>query len=575
MHALMMLTGPREGQRVELLEELVLGRSPSCTLPVEDGRLSRRHARIWLEDGHARVEDLGSSNGTLVNGNPIEGPVTLLPGDRIQAGESSLLYIAAPAAGAGVREERPRNLESLRLEEVLPSEGLAAVLLDAALQLQAATSETMVLQRLTELAERATHAETCAALVGRAGAWVASAIRGAPENGLEVPRVLLEASLDAREVARAGAEVCVPLVASGGLPFGILYLSKADGGVEPNALGLISALARLAGEAYAAQRARPVATSRPKVELDGRSPAFLESVELAREAATGIAPIVFTGESGSGRAHLARWVHSRGARSGGPFIRVDCRGDEEEVEQTLFGRTSEPGQPPLISAFLLADGGTLLLECVESLSEAAAQRVARLLSRGAAPAPGGGEEPVDVRVMATASAPLRELAERGEVPGKLAEAFGARVIPLPPLRDRVDDLEVLFERFAFPLAEARGTDVPRLSPEALRLLTDYRWPHNVSELRLTAERLALLHPGEEIPALLLPPEVQEGHEETSEAPRTLSARVQQLERHAIAEALREAGGKKIRAAELLGISRPTLDKKIDDYALVVEKVRAR
>src|SRR5690606_33348414 len=174
-----------------------------------------RHARIWLEDGHARVEDLGSSNGTLVNGNPIEGPVTLLPGDRIQAGESSLLYIAAPAAGAGVREERPRNLESLRLEEVLPSEGLAAVLLDAALQLQAATSETMVLQRLTELAERATHAETCAALVGRAGAWVASAIRGAPENGLEVPRVLLEASLDAREVARAGAEVCVPLVASG------------------------------------------------------------------------------------------------------------------------------------------------------------------------------------------------------------------------------------------------------------------------------------------------------------------------------------------------------------------------
>ena len=104
------------------------------------------------------------------------------------------------------------------------------------------------------------------------------------------------------------------------------------------------------------------------------------------------------------------------------------------------------------------------------------------------------------------------------------------------------------------------------------MLVDYGWPGNVEELKGIAERLALLYSGSEVPALKLPPEVQEGG--IAPVPRTLAQMISRLERDAISEALREARGKKIKAAALLGISRPTLDKKIEDYQLVVEKRRA-
>jgi DNA-binding NtrC family response regulator len=102
-------------------------------------------------------------------------------------------------------------------------------------------------------------------------------------------------------------------------------------------------------------------------------------------------------------------------------------------------------------------------------------------------------------------------------------------------------------------------------------MVDYTWPHNVRELRLVSERLALLYPEALVHALRLPPELQEGG--VSAEPKNLQELVARLERDAIAEALRQAGGKKIRAAEMLGISRPTLDKKIQDYALNVAKGR--
>ena len=111
-----------------------------------------------------------------------------------------------------------------------------------------------------------------------------------------------------------------------------------------------------------------------------------------------------------------------------------------------------------------------------------------------------------------------------------------------------------------------------LCPDARRLLVDYDWPHNVRELELLGERLALVHAGSQIHSLNLPPEIQAGS--ASSAPLTLQERVSKLERDAIAEALRTAGGKKIVAARMLGISRPTLDKKIEDYGLTVSRRRA-
>jgi len=250
---------------------------------------------------------------------------------------------------------------------------------------------------------------------------------------------------------------------------------------------------------------------------------------------------------------------------------VDCR-DAGSLGEVLFGRTSGSGLPPLSSALLRADGGTLLLHHVEALPRSLAERLSRLLARKTAPAPQGGEEPVDFRLIATASASLPALAAKGEVEASLVRLLAGFELDLPPLRERRADIPTLFEHFITRGAvRTANKGPPLLTPESRRLLMDYDWPHNVRELKLLAERLALVHAGVQLLALHLPPEIQAGS--VSPAPSTLQERVARLERDAISEALRTAGGKKIVAARLLGISRPTLDKKIEDYGLTVSRRR--
>ena len=132
-------------------------------------------------------------------------------------------------------------------------------------------------------------------------------------------------------------------------------------------------------------------------------------------------------------------------------------------------------------------------------------------------------------------------------------------------------MALLFELFSQRAAARACLTPPQLTPEARRLLSDYAWPGNVRELELISERLALVRPGERINALQLPPELKD--EGTAAQAGLLQPRIARLERDAIAEALHAAGGRKMQAAEQLGISRPTLDKKIADYALSVERVR--
>src|SRR4051812_22603895 len=111
MPALLLLTGPAAGMRYQLEREATLGRSPSCEIPLEDGKVSRRHAKILVEDGQARICDLGSRNGTIVNGDRIEGEAILLPGDRFQIGETTALY--EPPTKASLQDCEAEEVKSL------------------------------------------------------------------------------------------------------------------------------------------------------------------------------------------------------------------------------------------------------------------------------------------------------------------------------------------------------------------------------------------------------------------------------------------------------------------------------
>ncbi len=565
MPALLLLTGPSAGLRREILGEVTLGRSPSCEIPLEDSKVSRRHAKVVFTDGQARITDLGSRNGTIVNGERIEGEAILLPGDRVQVGDSTVLY--QPPAKASLADREAGEAHSVPVEEMLPALGPEAAMYGAGVALLSATSEAMVLRRAAEELGRCVNAEVSAALLGGAEGLLTAVVLGA--DAVEVPRNLMKAALERKETARAGGLLCAPLAASGGLPFGVLYAERPEAFGEEHQK-IAGSLGRLAGEAFASVRARAEPEA-AQVALVGSSRPFRKALEQARRAAAGADPVVLYGERGSGKALMARYIHTRSARALGPLVVVDCQASPVTAEEELFGRSSAPGVPPLASALLRADAGTLVLKQVEALPRGVGARLARLIARRLAPSRRGGEEPVDVRLICTTVAPPALLAAKGDLDEELARVGTGVEIELPPLCERRADVPALFEAFAARVARPQRREAPTLSPEARRLLVDYAWPGNVQELRLVAERLALLYAGLEVSALQLPPEVHEGA--ATPKAQTLATRVARLERDAIAEALREAGGKKIKAAALLGISRPTLDKKIDDYQLAVEKVK--
>lgn len=568
MAALLLLTGPQAGRRLEVQGEVSIGRSPSCTIALEDAKVSRKHVQLIVEDGQARVVDLGSRNGTLVNGEKLEAESTLLPGDRLQVGDSTIVFEPSARASLSDREAQG-EAQASPVEELIPATGAVAGLYHAGVALISATSEAMVLRRAAEELGRSVHAEKSAALLGGTEGLMTAAVVGA--ESVEVPRSLVRGALERKEAGRVKGLLCAPLIASGGAPFGLLYAERPEPFGEEEQR-TIAALGRLAGEAITSVRGRSDGIA-PVVTLIGSSRPFRKTVDGARRAASAPENVVIFGEPGTGRAQMARYIHSRSGRALGPLVAVDCRLPNVELEELLFGRTSAPGVPPQSSALLKADGGVLLLQNLDALPKHLADRLARLVSKKVAPARQGGEEPVDVRVMVTTKDRAEALQTRGELEPALARALTGLEIETLPLRERKADVPALLEWFWSELARTRRKEPPKLSPDAKRLLSEHEWPGNVEELRLLAERLSVLYSGGEITALHLPPEISGGGV-TVQTEATLAERISRLERDAISEALRAANGKKIRAAAALGISRPTLDKKIEDYGLVVEKRRA-
>lgn len=565
MSALLLLTGPQAGRRHEVNGEVYLGRSPSCTITLEDAKVSRRHVRLVVEDGQARVMDLGSRNGTLVNGERLEGEIALLPGDRLQVGDSTILF--EPGARAALSDREAGQGVSVPVEELMPAVGVPAGIYNAGVALISATSEAMVLRRAAEELAHGVNAEKAAAMLGGSDGLMTAAVVGG--ESVEVPRSMVRGALERKEAGRTGGLLCAPLIASGGAPFGILYAERPEPFREEEQR-TIAALGRLAGEAFTAVRARSEGQA-PNVVLIGSSRQFRKTVEGARRSASSMEPVVVTGEPGTGRVQFGRYIHSRSPRALGPLVVVDCRRLPTEVEETLFGRTSAPGVPPQSSALLNADSGSLIFKCLEALPRHLSGRLARFIANKTAPARQGGEESVDVRFMATARFPISTLLSRGEVDVELGRALQGQDVESLSVRDRRPDVLQLFEHFSGEVAKRVRKEIPTLSPDARRLLVDYDWPGNVAELKGVAERLTQLYAGTEVSALKLPPEIQAG---PSTEPITLAQQIARLERDAISEALREARGKKIRAAAILGISRPTLDKKIEEYQLIIEKRRS-
>ncbi|MGQ0641032.1 MAG: sigma-54-dependent transcriptional regulator [Gemmatimonadaceae bacterium] len=306
--------------------------------------------------------------------------------------------------------------------------------------------------------------------------------------------------------------------------------------------------------------------------LVGRSAAMRAVMASITRVATTDATVLITGETGTGKELVARAVHNASARSDGPFVAVNCAGLAEGIlESELFGHVRGAFTGAVrdrAGVFESAARGSILLDEVGDMSLTLQQRLLRVLQEREVVRVGAARPtPVDVRIIASTHRDLETLVREGRFRQDLLYRLNVFPIPLPPLRERPEDIPLLV---AHGLEQLRGrvrhTQRLDCSAFALRALRAYHWPGNVREL-LAALELASIHAAfGRIETQHLPAAVREAvatqHETRYRAPSSLDA-----ERSAILAALEHSGGALTRAAELLGMGRTTLWRKLKAYGI--------
>jgi two-component system nitrogen regulation response regulator GlnG len=312
----------------------------------------------------------------------------------------------------------------------------------------------------------------------------------------------------------------------------------------------------------------------------GDSPEMAAVIEQVKEAAAGDTPVLIEGEPGTGRELVARTIHYAGPRRGGDFVSVKATTIPKRLlEGELFGTRS--------GTLRRASGGTLLVKDVDALPPGPQKGLARALRRGSA-------DHVDVRIMGASDGDLSESVAAAFFDRELYERLGTR-IRIPPLRRRVEDLPRLARRFLAQAAEELGRARPRITDAALEQMARYPWPGNVAELKDVARRLVLALKGQArkgpvdggtVRAVLpkvserIPVEDMSFDELVRSKLSGFLRRVDGyplenlydevialVERPLLALVMEHAKGNQLRAAEILGLNRNTLRKKLATHEL--------
>ncbi|MCB1490865.1 MAG: nitrogen regulation protein NR(I) [Rhodobiaceae bacterium] len=339
-----------------------------------------------------------------------------------------------------------------------------------------------------------------------------------------------------------------------------------------------------------------------EMPLIGRSPAMQDIYRvLARLMQTDLS-VMISGESGTGKEIVARVLHDFGKRRNGPFVAINMAAIPRDlIESELFGHEKGSftgAQARSIGRFEQAEGGTLFLDEIGDMPMDAQTRLLRVLQEGEYTTI-GGRTPIktDVRIIAATNRDLTQLVQQGLFREDLFFRLNVVPIRIPPLRERTEDIPDLANHF-FALAQREGLPAKRLDNDALAAMKRYRWPGNVRELENLVRRLAALYPQDVISGSLieseLAPQSQVRTGEPEAPPQNLTSAVEgfmtryfngfdgrlpppglyhrvlrEVEYPLIAATLAATRGNQIKAAEVLGVNRNTLRKKIRDLEIQV------
>ena len=275
------------------------------------------------------------------------------------------------------------------------------------------------------------------------------------------------------------------------------------------------------------------------------------------------ATVLIEGESGTGKELVARAIHYAGERRGAPFVSVNCTAIPEHlIESELFGHIQGAFTGAVASRrgfFEMAGGGTLFLDEIGDASPAMQAKLLRAIQEKTIHKVGSSRPVrVDIRLICATNKDLPQLIGRGLFREDLYYRINVIDIPLPPLRERGDDLLLLVNHFRARYGRDLGRPAPSFSDETLRRLTAYHWPGNVRELENLVQRLVLLAEGERIEPTDLPATLRPA----LDLPRRLDRSLAEHEADYIRAVLASVGGNKTRAAAILGIDRKTLRDKL-------------
>jgi DNA-binding NtrC family response regulator len=306
-----------------------------------------------------------------------------------------------------------------------------------------------------------------------------------------------------------------------------------------------------------------------KWDLIGRSPAMRQVEDLVRRVAPTDATVLIRGESGTGKELCARAIHRHSLRARGPFVAVNCAAIPDSLlESELFGYTKGAftgADRDKKGFFELANEGTIFLDELGEANAGVQSKLLRALEeRKFIPVGGRNEIEVDVRIVAATNKDLEKLIAEGIFREDLYYRFNVFPIDLPPLRDRIEDIEMLANHLLGDLG--RGSE--KLEHAVLRLLQSHAWPGNVRELRNTLERAHILAGSGPIETEHVMAPRPRGTARGGDEPVDLN--LEAHERHLIRLALRRSQGNKTRAAEMLGLTRRALYSRMERLGIPID-----
>ncbi|MGE0142596.1 MAG: sigma 54-interacting transcriptional regulator [Planctomycetota bacterium] len=570
-----------------------------------------------LDEAIPRLQSLGAGGAAKIS-RAVRARALVMAG-QAEAARAEIDALAAEsdqriqAELALAREllEKPREVPTMNLE---PSDGSVSrsvfrTFLNVNRRLAAERDLDRAVQSLLEAAETVTGARASYLLVERAaGLRMEFASRLGSDDQRAFSRSLANKALSARRTMtaedalgdrdlmnmpsvvdlRVRSALCAPFRATSGVA-GALYVEHAgrSGAFGPNEAEMLEALADQAAIAVermlreeavdqeateaargdvAPRRRAPRGGSAP---LLGKSPAMAElRKQIDRYAKSDLAVLVF-GETGTGKELVARELHARSARASGPFVSENCSAIPPELmESELFGHTKGAftgADADRAGLMELASGGTLFLDEVGDMPAPMQTKLLRALQERSIRRVGGRDLiPIDVRLVSATHRDLPALVTAGEFREDLYFRIAAGTIPVPALRERLGDVELLATQFLDRLVREHGRTV-RIDDRGMALLRSAPWPGNVRELEHTIERSFLLSDGEVLDLTELPTARSTTSTAAADTPprdRWPALPLNEAIYRTLHAALRATGGDKSAAAKLLQISRTALYEKL-------------